>query len=234
MITIRKSKDRGHANHGWLNTWHTFSFGDYHDPKHMHFRSLRVINEDYVAPGQGFGMHPHQDMEILTWIVSGALQHKDSMGNGEIIRPGDLQHISAGTGVLHSEFNPSTSDPVHLLQIWIMPEKRGLPPGYSQTHFPLADRTNRLRALASADGRDGSIRINQDATLMAALIEPENSVQHEVASGRSMWVQVVAGPVEVNGQRLEKGDAAAISGEPKVAISAEGGSPAEVLVFDLA
>ncbi len=237
MRTIRKSSDRGHAAHGWLNTYHTFSFGDYRDPKNVHFRSLRVINEDYVAPGQGFGMHPHQDMEILTWIVSGALQHRDSMGNGEVIRPGDLQHMTAGTGVLHSEFNPSKTDPVHLLQIWIMPEKRGLPPHYSQTQFPAADRTNRLRLLASHDGRDGSIQINQDASLLASTLEPGHSVTHDLAPGRSAWVQVIAGPVDVNGQRLENGDAAAISDEQTLRIAATGAAgtaPADVLVFDLA
>jgi redox-sensitive bicupin YhaK (pirin superfamily) len=234
MITIRKSNDRGHADHGWLNTHHTFSFGDYRDPKHMHFRSLRVINEDYVAPGQGFGMHPHQDMEILTWIVSGALQHKDSMGNGEVIRPGDLQHMTAGTGILHSEFNPSQTDPVHLLQIWIMPEKRGLPPLYSQMHFPVTDRTNRLRVLASRDGRDGSLHINQDATLMASVIEPKKTVSHDLAKGRSAWVQVVSGPVEVNGQQLASGDAAALTDESAVTVKAISDHPAEVLLFDLA
>lgn len=232
MITIRPSNSRGHVDHGWLNTFHSFSFGEYYDPKNMHFRSLRVINEDVVAPGQGFGMHPHKDMEILTWIVSGALQHKDSMGNGEVIRPGDLQHMTAGSGVLHSEFNPSKTDPVHLLQIWIMPAQRDLKPHYDQTHFAVADRTNRLQLLASPDGRDGSIRIQQDASLLASVVDAGQSVSHTFAPGRFGWVQVIRGQVDVAGHRVGPGDAAVIEGESLVSISAV--DDAEFLMFDLA
>jgi quercetin 2,3-dioxygenase len=232
MIIIRKSSDRGHADHGWLNTYHTFSFGEYHDPAHMHFRSLRVINEDVVAPGQGFGMHPHRDMEILTWVVSGALQHKDSMGNGEVIRPGDLQHMTAGTGVLHSEFNPSNADPVHLLQIWIMPEQRGLAPHYAQTQFDIAGRTNRLQKLASRDGADGSIPINQDATLYAGVLSKGRSVAHDLGAGRGGWLQVIHGEITLNGQALHAGDGAAISDERTITLTA--GEDAEFLFFDLA
>lgn len=231
MITIRPSHQRGHADHGWLNTYHTFSFGDYHDPQHMNFRSLRVINEDLVAPGQGFGMHPHRDMEILTWIVSGSLQHKDSMGNGEVIRPGDLQHMTAGTGVLHSEFNPSATDPVHLLQIWITPEKRGLTPHYSQVSFSVDGRTNRLQKLASRDGSNGSIKINQDATLFAAVFHAGTTVRHEMVGGRHAWVQVVDGELWVNGFMLGAGDGAAVSNETALTLKAE--NNAEFLLFDL-
>lgn len=231
MITTRTSSDRGHADHGWLNTYHTFSFADYYDPAHMHFRSLRVINEDFVAPAQGFGMHPHKDMEILTWIVSGALQHKDSMGNGEVIRPGDLQHMSAGTGVLHSEFNPSKTEPVHLLQIWVMPEQRGLTPGYGQTHFDPEGRSNRLQKLASRDGADGSIRINADAALFASTLQKGRSVTHDLAPGGHAWLQVIRGGVTVNGTALEAGDGAGVSDETRLQILAS--DDADLLLFDL-
>ena len=236
MLTIRKSDDRGHADHGWLNTYHTFSFGDYNDSRHMRFRSLRVINEDIVAPGQGFGMHPHQDMEILTWIVSGALQHKDSMGNGEVIRPGDLQHMTAGTGVLHSEFNPSKTEPVHLLQIWIMPDQRGLTPGYAQQQFPVEQRRNRLQLLASgaATGANGSIRIHQDAVLYASALDMGKSVTHDLANGRHGWLQMMRGTANVNGQILQAGDGVAISDERRLSIAADTKGPAEFLLFDLA
>lgn len=232
MITLKPSDSRGHADHRWLNTFHSFSFGDYYDPKNMHFRSLRVINEDFVAPGQGFGMHPHKDMEILTWIVSGALQHKDSMGNGEVIRPGDLQHMTAGSGIMHSEFNPSKTEPVHLLQIWIMPAQRDLTPHYDQTHFDLASRTNQLRKLASPDGSDGSIQIRQDATLYASVLDAGRSVTHALAADRHAWVQVIRGQVDVDGQRLSAGDAAAVSQQSGLTIKAID-QTAEFLLFDL-
>ncbi len=232
MITIRPSNQRGHADHGWLNTYHTFSFGEYRDPAHMHFRSLRVINQDIVAPGQGFGMHPHRDMEILTWIVSGSLQHKDSMGNGEVIRPGDLQHMTAGSGVMHSEFNPSKTEPVHLLQIWIMPEQRGLAPHYSQRNFPAEGRTNQLRRLASHDGADGSIQINQDATLYTGILQDGHAIRHTIDTGRYAWLQVIDGSVMVNGIALQAGDGAAISDERVLELATQGGG--EFLLFDLA
>jgi redox-sensitive bicupin YhaK (pirin superfamily) len=232
MIATRPSSERGHADHGWLNTYHTFSFADYHDPAHTRFRSLRVINEDVVAPGQGFGMHPHQDMEILTWIISGSLQHRDSMGHGEVIKPGDLQHMTAGSGILHSEFNPSKTEPVHLLQIWIMPEQRGLTPGYSQTHFPAEQRRNRLQLLASHDGRDGSIRIRQDVSMYAAALDAQQSVTHDLAPGRHAWLQVIRGQVNVNGRSLDAGDGASMSDENRVDVVAREAS--EFLLFDLA
>ena len=219
-------------NHGWLNTYHTFSFGEYHDPKQMGFRSLRVINEDFVAPGQGFGMHPHRDMEIITYIVKGQLKHQDSMGNGEVITPGEVQHMSAGSGVMHSEFNPSKTDPVHLLQIWIQPAQRGITPGYSQKRFVDSERHNRLRIVASPDGTDGSIRINQDASLFAINLDAGSEVSHEVAPGRHGWAQVIRGEINVNGATLSAGDGAAISNEPSITISAS--QDTELLLFDLA
>ena len=231
MLRLRRARERGHFDHGWLDTNHTFSFADYHDPAHMHFRSLRVINEDFVGPGQGFGMHPHKDMEILTWIVSGALQHRDSMGNGEVIRPGDLQHMSAGTGVLHSEFNPSKTEPVHLLQIWIMPEQRGLTPGYGQTHFDAEGRSDRLQKLASRDGADGSIRINADATLFASTLQKGRSVTHDLAPGRHAWLQVIRGSVALNGKTLAAGDGAGVSDERHLQLLAN--DDADFLLFDL-
>jgi quercetin 2,3-dioxygenase len=234
MIATRPSSERGHFDHGWLDTHHTFSFGQYHDPQHTRFRSLRVINEDIVAPGQGFGMHPHQDMEILTWIVSGALQHRDSMGNGEVIRPGDLQHMTAGTGILHSEFNPSKTEPVHLLQVWIMPREHGLTPGYEQKHFPDAERSNRLRVIASPDGRDGSLIVQQDALMHVVTLDPAHEVAHTMAAGRHAWAQVIRGAAEVNGQVLQAGDGAAMSDERSLTIANAGDEPADVMLFDLA
>jgi redox-sensitive bicupin YhaK (pirin superfamily) len=232
MITIRKSEERGHFNLGWLDTYHTFSFDQYYDPAHMHFRTLRVINEDRVAPGQGFPTHSHRDMEIITYILSGALEHRDSMGNGSVIRPGDVQRMSAGTGVSHSEYNPSETEGVHLLQIWIMPRARNLPPGYEQKAFTEDERRGRLRLVASEDGRDGSVTIQQDARLYAAILEPDTVVEHELAEGRYGWAQVARGNVKLNGVALNQGDGAAIQDEPIVKLVAE--DTAEVLLFDLA
>ncbi len=232
MVKIRRSNDRGHFDHGWLNTFHTFSFADYYDQSNMGYRSLRVINEDFVAAGKGFGTHPHRDMEIVTYIVDGALEHKDSLGTGSVIRPGEVQRMTAGTGVRHSEFNPSRDTPVHLLQIWILPERRDLEPGYEQTEFPEADRRNRLRLIASRGGDDGSVHVNQDARIFASLLDAGTTVRHELEPGRGAWVQLVRGNITVNGAQLEPGDGAAIEDEPAVEISAT--ADAELLVFDLA
>ena len=232
MIVKRASSERGHFDHGWLDTYHSFSFGDYHDPKHMGFRSLRVINDDRVKPGVGFPTHPHRDMEILTYILEGELAHQDSMGNGSSIRPGDVQRMSAGTGVQHSEKNPSRENPVHLLQIWILPAQKGLPPGYEQKHFPATERRGTLKLIASRDARSGSVRIHQDADLYATVLESGQSVQHEFAPGRFGWLQVARGSVRVSGETYEQGDGAAISNERAIAIAADG--PAELLLFDLA
>ena len=233
MITIRPAAERGHFDHGWLNTWHTFSFADYHDPEHVHFRSLRVINEDFVHPGRGFGTHPHRDMEIVTYVLEGALSHQDSMGNGSTIRPGDVQRMTAGTGVLHSEFNHSPQDLVHLLQIWIFPEKKGLEPGYEQKTFADADKRNRLRLVASRDGRDGSVTIHQDASLYASLLDAGQSVRHQLAPGRHAWIQVARGSVTLNGKRLKQGDGASVSEEQAIELTGADTS-SEVLLFDLA
>lgn len=230
MITIRKSSDRGRTRIGWLDSWHSFSFGEYSDPRHHAFRSLRVINEDFVAGGAGFPTHPHRDMEIITVVLSGRLAHKDSLGSVRTISPGEVQAMSAGTGLTHSEFNPDPA-PTHLLQIWIMPDRKGHTPGYDQKEFPLAERRNVLVALASGDGRGGSLKINQDAAMMGAILDAGREVTHPLAGGRHAWVQVARGTVEVNGDRLEAGDAAAVSDEGEVRV--RGVSEAEVLVFDL-
>ncbi len=232
MINIRRSDERGGGNHGWLKTYHTFSFDQYYDPRFMSFRSLRVMNEDWVAPGQGFPMHPHRDMEIITYVLEGALQHNDSMGNGSIIRPGDGQRMSAGTGVRHSEANSSKTDPVHLLQIWITPDKQGHKPGYEQKAFPEEEKRGKLRLLASPDGKDGSVTINQDAKLYVSLLAPEQGVKHQLGEGRYAWLQVAKGAVELNGKKLGQGDGAAVSEEQKLNI--KGVEDAEVLLFDLA
>ncbi|MDO8475616.1 MAG: pirin family protein [Candidatus Rokubacteria bacterium] len=232
MIAIRPAAERGHADHGWLDTRHTFSFASYHDPRHMGFRSLRVINEDRVKPGEGFGTHAHRDMEILTWVLDGALEHKDSMGNGAVIRPGDLQRMSAGTGVTHSEFNPSPEAPVHFLQIWLLPRERGLPPGYEQKRFPQEERRGRLRLIAAGDGRDGAVTIHQDADLWTAVLQPGESVRHAPAPERYAWVHVARGAVSLNGSTLGAGDGAAVSDEAALEIA--GAADAEVLLFDLA
>ncbi len=233
MITVRPAAERGHFNHGWLDTYHSFSFADYWDPKHMGYRSLRVINEDKVAPHQGFGTHPHRDMEIITYVLEGALAHKDSMGTGSVIRPGEVQRMSAGTGVLHSEFNNSPSELVHLLQIWILPERRGLQPSYEQKNFSTDEKLNRFRLIASPAGEEGSVTIHQDAKLSAAIIEKGNTVQYELGKGRNAWIQIARGEVTLNGKPLKQGDGAAVENEAAVAI-AGGADRSEVLLFDLA
>jgi redox-sensitive bicupin YhaK (pirin superfamily) len=230
MMKLRKAEERGQANHGWLNTHHTFSFANYYDPQQMGFRALRVINDDVVGPGGGFDTHGHHDMEIITYVLSGALQHKDSMGNGRIIRPGEFQYMAAGTGVLHSEFNPSPSEPVHFLQIWIVPENKGLKPHYAErTGTEL--RAGLLNLVASKAGRDGSIAINQDADLYLAKLSPGEAVNHSLRSKRHAWVHVAEGEVDLNGQRLRSGDGAAISDEGALKLAAK--SPSQVLLFDL-
>lgn len=232
MINIRKSEERGHFKHGWLDTYHTFSFDQYFNPAHMHWRSLRVINEDRVAPGQGFPTHSHRDMEIITYILSGALEHRDSMENGSVIRPGDVQRMSAGTGVSHSEFNPSDAEEVHLLQIWILPDARNLAPSYEQKFFSEDERKGKLRLIASQDGRDGSVTINQDASVYAALIDATQPLTHSVSEGRFGWLQVARGSVHLNDAEMKQGDGATISNEQELTIKAS--SQAEVLLFDLA
>ncbi len=232
MITIRPASERGHANHGWLDSHHTFSFADYHDERHMGFRSLRVINDDRVAAGQGFGTHSHRDMEIVSYVLEGGLSHKDSMGTGSIIRPGDVQRMSAGTGVAHSEFNASKSELVHFLQIWLLPAKRGIKPGYEQKTFSAEEKQSRLRIVASPDGRDGSVTIHTDVLLYAGLFEEGESAELPIAKGRHAWVHVARGKVRVNGRDLGAGDGAALSDEAAVRI--EGVAGGEVLVFDLA
>jgi redox-sensitive bicupin YhaK (pirin superfamily) len=235
MLTIRRSSDRGHADHGWLDSRHTFSFADYYDPAHMGFRALRVINEDRVAGGQGFPRHPHRDMEIVSYVLDGALAHKDSMGTGSTIRPGDVQRMSAGTGVAHSEYNASPSDPVHFLQIWLIPSQRGIAPSYEQKTFSREDKSGRLRVVASPTGRDGSVSIHTDATLYAGVFGADEKAQLELAPGRHAWVHVARGSATVNGQALATGDGAAISNEATVSVQGPAsGEPAEVLVFDLA
>ncbi|HVR34408.1 MAG TPA: pirin family protein [Methylomirabilota bacterium] len=230
MMKIRKAGERGHAEHGWLDTYHTFSFADYYDPQWMGFRTLRVINDDRVMPGMGFGTHPHRDMEIITYILSGALEHKDSMGNGSVIRPGQVQYMAAGTGVKHSEFNPSKDEPVHLLQIWIVPDRKGAPPRYAEKSLKDA-APGKLHLVTSKTGRDDSIAINQDADLWLARLGEGRRVTHELAPGRHAWVHVAEGGVTLNGQNLGEGDAAAISEERSLELS--GGKPAQVLLFDL-
>ena len=232
MIRLRKATDRGHADHGWLDTWHTFSFADYYDPEHMGFRALRVINDDVVAPGRGFGTHPHRDMEIVTYVLEGALAHEDSMGNASTIVPGEVQRMSAGTGVLHSEFNHSRTDRVHLLQIWLLPDRTGIAPSYEQTLFPDEEKRGRLRLVASPDGADGSVMIHQDARLYATLLAPGEEVSHPLAPGRHAWVHVARGKASLNGRPLEAGDGAAVSAEERLTLRGDG--QAEVLLFDLA
>jgi hypothetical protein len=232
MITVRKAVDRGHADHGWLDTRHTFSFADYWDPRHAGFRALRVINEDRVAPGAGFPTHGHRDMEIISYVLAGALEHRDSMGNGSVIRPGEVQRMSAGTGVRHSEYNHSATEPVHFLQIWIVPGRPGIAPGYEQRSFPEAERRGRLRLIASPDGSAGSVTIHQDARVYATLLEPGESATHALATGRHAWVHVARGAAAVNGLALGAGDGAAVSDEAAVSIVAT--APAEALLFDLA
>ena len=230
MMTIRKAAERGHANHGWLDAWHTFSFADYQDPKHTRFRTLRVLNDDTLAPGGGFDMHPHRDMEILTYILSGALEHKDSMGNGRIIRAGEFQYMAAGTGVLHSEFNPSPDESTHLLQVWIFPDRQGHVPRYAE-RSPKGSPTGGLELVASGDGRNDSIAMHQDADIWLARLEPGDTAAHAVKASRHVWVHVAEGAVEVNGKPLVSGDGAGLSGEDRVTLRATG--PSRVLLFDL-
>jgi len=228
MIRIRKADERGHFDHGWLDTYHTFSFADYYDPEYMGFRALRVINEDRVQAGRGFGTHSHRDMEIVTYVLEGELQHRDNMGTGSIIRPGEVQRMSAGTGVLHSEVNPSRDQSVHLLQIWLLPDRRGLKPEYEQKAFPAEERAGRLRLVASPDGSDGSLTIHQDAKILTGTIR--DSVQYDLQPGRYAWLQVARGSLDLNGQTLNAGDGAAIENEPALTLR---GKDAEVLLFDL-
>ena len=232
MITIRRSKERGHFDHGWLNTYHTFSFDQYYDPRFMGFRSLRVINEDFVAAGRGFPTHGHRDMEIITYILEGALKHEDSMGNGSIIRPGDVQRMTAGTGVRHSEQNASIADRVHLLQIWILPNAESLAPGYEQKAFSEDERRGQLRLIASNDGRDESVKLNQDVSLFASILSDGDHVERAMDQTRFGWLQVARGSVDVNGERAEQGDGVVIVGESNLTIKAH--EPAEILLFDLA
>lgn len=232
MIQIRKAENRGHFDHGWLDTYHTFSFGDYQDPEQMGFRSLRVMNEDHVEPGKGFGTHPHRDMEIVTYVLEGALEHKDSMGNGEVLRPGEFQRMSAGTGITHSEFNPSDTEPVHLYQIWLFPERKGIEPSYEQKQFPDAKITNRLRLVASPDASDGSLMIHQDARIYLAKLGSGKQLVHELAADRHAWLQVLRGDVALNGEELKTSDGAAVSDESRIEIV--GTTNAELMLFDLA
>lgn len=231
MISIRKSNERGHFDHGWLNTYHTFSFDQYYDPRYMGFRSLRVINEDFVAPGRGFPKHGHRDMEIITYILEGALKHEDSMGNGSVIRPGDVQRMSAGTGVRHSEQNASDTNRVHLLQIWILPHTIELEPGYEQKAFSDDEKRGQLRLIASEDGRDGSVKVHQDVSLFASILDPDHEVTREMDPLRYAWIQVARGAITVNGDKALQGDGIVITGESRLTIEAD--EPGEILLFDL-
>jgi quercetin 2,3-dioxygenase len=239
MITLRKASERGHADHGWLDSWHSFSFADYHDPAHMGVGNLRVINEDRIAPGTGFGTHGHRDMEIVSVVLEGALAHKDSMGNGApgggasgVLRPGDVQRMSAGSGVLHSEFNHSQAQAAHFLQIWILPRHRGIEPGYEQKHFDAEAKRGRLCAIVTPDGRDGSLEMNADASISAALVDGAERIEQPLPAGRLAYVHVARGRVQVNGRALAAGDAATLDAEPLLVL--DKGEDAEVLVFDLA
>ena len=232
MIELRPAAERGHADHGWLDSWHSFSFAEYHDPAHMGFGALRVINEDRIAAGTGFGTHGHRDMEIVSYVLDGALAHKDSMGNGSVIRPGDVQRMSAGTGVLHSEFNHQKDAPTHFLQIWIQPDRHGIAPGYEERHFSEADKRGRLRLIASPDGADGSVTVHQSARVYAGLFDGDERTRLPLDAGRRAYVHVARGVVSVNGRRLVAGDAAKLVDEPAVELA--DGEGAEVLVFDLA
>ena len=231
MIAIRPAAERGAVNLGWLDSKHTFSFGEYHDPAHMGFSSLRVINEDWIEPGQGFGTHPHRDMEIITYIIKGALEHKDSMGNGAVMRRGDVQHMTAGTGVMHSEFNHSNDELVHLLQIWILPGEQGLTPGYEEKTFADAVKKNQLRLIVSPDGSDNSLVVNQDLHLYASILDQDAELKHSFVEGHNGWIQVVEGEVEVDGEKLIAGDGAAIEQAETLGIKATTG--AEFLLFDM-
>ena len=232
MIEIRKANERGQTQIDWLDSKHTFSFGDYHDPEHISFRTLRVINDDRIAPGAGFGMHPHRDMEIVTYVLQGALEHRDSLGTGSVLGPGELQRMSAGTGITHSEFNPSATEPIHLYQIWILPKTRGITPTYEQKVFAPDQRRGKLRAVVTPDGRDGTLRIHQDVAISLGLLEKGQELRQRFASGRFAWVQGLTGRVDLNGQILAAGDGAALSDETELMLS--GTDAAEVMIFDLA
>lgn len=231
MAILRAARERGHSDLGWLNSAHTFSFSDYYDPRYMGFGPLRVINDDHVAPGAGFGTHGHRDMEIISYVLEGALAHRDSLGNGSVIRPGDVQRMSAGTGIQHSEFNHSQTDPVHFLQIWVIPDRTGYAPGYAQKYFGAAEKRGRLCLVASRDGRDGSVSLHQDADVYAALLDGDEAVEFELRRGRRIWIQIARGAVQVNDQRLDEGDGLALD-EPGV-VCLDGARAAEVLLFDL-
>ncbi len=232
MLTLRRAADRGRTRLDWLDSRHTFSFGDYHDPRHMGFRALRVINDDRVEPGQGFGTHPHRDMEIITYVLDGALQHRDSLGNGGVIAPGDAQRMSAGTGITHSEYNPSPVEPVHFLQVWILPARAGIAPGYEQRPFPEEERRGRLRLIASGTPRDGAITVHQDVDVLAARLAPGNAVSHALRPGRHAWLHVGTGALDVNGTRLAAGDGVAVSDEARLEL--RGVEEGDALLFDLA
>ncbi|SDC71305.1 pirin family protein [Paraburkholderia lycopersici] len=232
MLTLRRADERGHANHGWLDTHHSFSFADYFDEAHIRYGALRVLNDDRIAGGRGFGAHGHRDMEIVTYVLSGALSHRDSMGNGSTIRQGDVQRMSAGTGVMHSELNGSKDDGLHLLQIWLLPRERGGAPGYEETRFSDADKRGRLRLVASPEGRDGSVTVQSDASIYAGLVDGGERIEYAVSAGRRVYLHVARGAVDVNGQRPGAGDAAMIEAEPAVVLA--NGAAAEVLLFDLA
>ena len=231
MLTVRKAEERGHANFGWLDSHHSFSFGQYNDPAHMGFGPLRVINDDRVAPGGGFGTHPHRDMEIISYVLEGAMAHKDSLGTGSVIRPGDVQRMSAGSGIRHSEFNASETEPVHFLQIWILPEKTGMAPSYEQKNFPVAERNGTLRLVASGTPSDGALKVHQDADVYASVLETGAEVQHHPAAGRGQWLHLAEGVLSVNGTALKTGDGLAVSGEASLTIRAEARS--EFLLFDM-
>lgn len=232
MIQIRRSNERGFADHGWLQARHTFSFADYHHPDHRRFRSLRVMNEDRIAPGRGFGTHPHQDMEIVTYVLEGALEHRDSMGNGEVLRPGEFQRMSAGTGITHSEFNPSDTDPTHLYQIWLLPERKGIEPSYEQKQFDDSGMANQLRLVASPNAEAGSLKIHQDAHIYLAKIDTGRQVTHNLSEGRHAWLQVLRGDITLNDTVLVTGDGAAVSSETSLSVKAT--ASAEIMLFDLA
>jgi redox-sensitive bicupin YhaK (pirin superfamily) len=232
MLAIRRAEKRGHADHGWLNSYHTFSFGNYYDPEHMGFSKLRVINDDTVVPRGGFGTHGHRDMEIISYVLEGALKHEDSMGNGSVIRPGDVQRMSAGTGVTHSEFNASDAEPVHFLQIWVVPEREGLKPGYEQKAFADEEKRGRLRLVGSRDGRDDSVTIHQDVDIYATLLGEGDSVSHALAEGRKGWIHLAQGSAALNDEQLQAGDGVAVEGPATITLT--GTSEAEVLLFDMA
>jgi redox-sensitive bicupin YhaK (pirin superfamily) len=231
MMELRRAAERGHANHGWLDSWHSFSFADYYDPRHIQFRALRVINDDTVEPGRGFGTHSHRDMEIVSYVLEGELAHKDSMGNGSVIRPGNVQRMSAGTGVQHSEFNPSPSERVHFLQIWFLPNISGIPPGYEEKFFADAEKRGRLRLIASQDGADESVTIHSDARMSAALIDADERIEEVLSTDRSYYVHIARGSASLNGAPLAAGDAAMLTGEKNLIL--DQGHAAEVLVFEL-